>query len=169
MEWWANCGLRAACGRRHVLRGSSIWIETSQIDSQFSPHRFLHLSTCLHVFVRLLTRESKNTSRTNLLFSRLHIVINILSFSQCQNENECFSRRGCCRPRSGTIEKYIARLLQAFQARFDHLEELKPLYVFFANPFNVDAVGDGCLVGQPFVITLSAVKWSWPKCKKIWL
>jgi len=33
----------------------------------------------------------------NQIFSKTHNVKSILSFSQCQNENECFSRKGICR------------------------------------------------------------------------
>ena len=38
-------------------------------------------------------------------FLKTRIVKSILSFSQCQNENECFLRRGICRPQSGKILK----------------------------------------------------------------
>jgi len=33
----------------------------------------------------------------NSIFLKTHIVKSILSFSQCQNENECFSRKENCR------------------------------------------------------------------------
>jgi len=35
------------------------------------------------------------------------------------------------------VEKYIARLLEEIQARFDHLREWKPRFAFVVNPFNV--------------------------------
>jgi len=47
-------------------------------------------------------------------------------------------RRGICRPKSGRIPKYIVRLLEKFQARCDHFQELKPCYAFLVNPFNVN-------------------------------
>ena len=63
--------------------------------------------------VRLVTRESTRfynkgsepKAQFSLLkfpeedsiFSKTHIVKSILSFSQCQNENECFSQRRSCR------------------------------------------------------------------------
>jgi len=68
----------------------------------------------------------------------MHIVKSILSFSQCRNENQCVSRRGNCRPQSGRIPKYIARLLEEFQARCDHFQELKPCSAFLVDPFNVN-------------------------------
>jgi len=46
--------------------------------------------------VRLLKFPEENKK-----FSKTRIVKSILSFFQCQNENECFSRRGNCRPQSG--------------------------------------------------------------------
>jgi len=67
-----------------------------------------------------------------------HIVKSILSFSQCRNENQCVSRRGICRPQSGRIPKYIVRLLEKFQAIFDHFQELKPCFAFLVNPFSVN-------------------------------
>jgi len=33
------------------------------------------------------------------------IVKSILSFYQCRHENQCVSRRGNCRPQSGSIQK----------------------------------------------------------------
>jgi len=48
------------------------------------------------------------------------------------------SRRGICRPQSGRIPKYIVRLLEEFQARCDHFQELKQCYAFLVNPFNVN-------------------------------
>jgi len=38
-------------------------------------------------------------------FFKTHIVESILWFSQCQIENECFSRGGNCRPQNGRILK----------------------------------------------------------------
>jgi len=62
---------------------------------------------------RFINNESESKSQVRLLkfpdenlkFSKTHIVTSALSFSQCQNENECFSQRGTCRPRSGRILK----------------------------------------------------------------
>jgi len=68
------------------------------------------------------------------------------------------SRRGNCRPQSGRIHKYIARRPKEFQARFDHLQELKWCFAFLVNPCNVNVAGDGCPVRQPFVTNLSAVE-----------
>jgi len=34
--------------------------------------------------------------------------------------------------------KWIVRLLEEFQARFDHFQELKPCFAFLVNPFNVN-------------------------------
>ena len=48
------------------------------------------------------------------------------------------SRRGICRPQSGRILKYIVRLLEEFQARCDHFQELKPCFAFLVNPCNVN-------------------------------
>ena len=76
----------------------------------------------------------------NYYFLRTHIFESILSFSQCQNENECFSRRGNCRPQSGRIMKWIVRLLEKFQARFDCFQEWRPCFAFLVNPFNVNAL-----------------------------
>jgi len=74
-----------------------------------------------------------------------------------ENETECFLRRGNCRPKSGRIQKYTARLLEEFQARFDYLQELKSCFLFPENPFN-DIVGDGCPARQSIVTNLSAVE-----------
>jgi len=76
---------------------------------------------CLHKFVKLVTKESarfdnndnETKSQIRLLkfpegnnnFAKTPIVKSVLSFFQCQNENECFSRRGNCRPQSGRILK----------------------------------------------------------------
>jgi len=43
--------------------------------------------------------------RRKLKFFKTHVFESILSFSQCQNENECFSRGGNCRPQNGRILK----------------------------------------------------------------
>jgi len=53
--------------------------------------------------------------RRKLKRFKTHIIETILSFSQCQNENECFSRGGNCRPQNGRILKYIVRLQEKFQ------------------------------------------------------
>jgi len=58
-----------------------------------------------------------------------------MSFSQCQNENECFSPRGEYRPHSGRIHKCMAKLLEKFQARFEYLEEMKKRFAFLVNIF----------------------------------
>jgi len=50
--------------------------------------------------VRLLMFPEENQN-----FSNTRIVKRILSFSQCQTEHECLSRRGNCRPQSGRILK----------------------------------------------------------------
>ena len=34
------------------------------------------------------------------------------------------------------VEKYIARLLEEIQARFDQLRKWKPRFAFVVNPFN---------------------------------
>jgi len=39
----------------------------------------------------------------NLNFSKTRIVKRMLTVSQCQNENDCFSQRSNCRPQSGRI------------------------------------------------------------------
>jgi len=68
---------------------------------------------------RLVARESarfdKNDTEPNLKlgyvarrklkFFKTRIVESVLSFSQCQNENDCFSRGGNCRPQNGRILK----------------------------------------------------------------
>ena len=48
--------------------------------------------------------------------------------------------------------------MEEFQARFDDLLELKPCFTFFVNPFDIDVINDGCLVGQPFVTDVSAAE-----------
>jgi len=77
-----------------------------------------HLSKFLHQFVKLVTRESArfdNNDREPKAQVRLlkfpeeiqlfqtRIVKSVLSFFQCQNENEWFSWRGNCRTQSGRI------------------------------------------------------------------
>ena len=57
------------------------------------------------------------------------------------------------------VEEYkdkLQGLLEEFLARFDDLQELKPCFTFFINPFHVDVINDGCLVCQPFVTDVSA-------------
>jgi len=79
----------------------------------------------------LITKNSEPKTQVSLLrfvnkiknFWKRHIGKNILSFCQCRIENECFSRRGNCRSHRGRKQKYIARLLEEFQARFDHFPE----------------------------------------------
>jgi len=44
------------------------------------------------------------------------------------------------------------------QARFVHLQELKPCFAFLVHPFNVNVVGDDCLVHQLFVTNTYAVE-----------
>ena len=84
------------------------------------------------------TEEKKiKFTEENENFSMTHIDKSNLSFSQCRNENQCVSRRGICRPQSGRIPKYVVKLLE-FQARCDHLQELKPCFAFLVNPFNVN-------------------------------
>ena len=50
------------------------------------------------------------------------------------------------------------RLVEEFQACFDHFQELKPCFAFFANLFIVNVVSDGCPVRQQFVTNLPAVE-----------
>ena len=59
------------------------------------------------------------------------------------------------------VEEYkdkLQGLLEEFQVRFDDLLELKPYFTFFVNPFDIDVINDGCLVGQPFVRDVSAAE-----------
>jgi len=50
--------------------------------------------------VRLLKFPEQNS-----IFSKTHIVKSILSFSQCQNENEYFREEEIAGPQSGRIQK----------------------------------------------------------------
>jgi len=73
--------------------------------------------------------------------------------------NECFSPRGNCRPTTKWKNtKHIAWLLEEFQAGFGQLQEYKSCFAFLVNPFNLNAVGDGCTVRQPRVTNVSVVE-----------
>jgi len=90
-----------------------------------------HLSVCSHEFIRLVIQERKCDSITETVSLNLKlgylsfqnkiklfergIDINILSFCQCRNENECFLWRSDGTLQSGRIQKYIKRLLKEFQ------------------------------------------------------
>jgi len=69
-----------------------------------------------------------------------------------------FHEEAIAGPQSGRIQKYIARLAEEFQDRFDHFQELKPCFAFFVNLFIVIVVSDDCPVRQPFVTNLSAAE-----------
>jgi len=48
--------------------------------------------------------------------------------------------------------------VEEFQARFEHFQELNACFAFLVNSFNVNVVGDGCPVHQPFVTHLIAAE-----------
>ena len=127
--------------------------ESTRIDNKDSEPR---------AQVRLLKFPEENQ-----FFSKTHIGKTILSFFQCQNENECFSRDAFAGPQSGTIQKYIVTLLEELQARFDHFQELKPCIAFIVNPFIINVVSDGYSVRRPFVTNLCAVETKLTDSKKI--
>jgi len=52
----------------------------------------------------------------------------------------------------------ILRLLEEFQARFEHFQKFKPCFSFLVNPFNVNVFGDGCPVHLPFFTHLTAAE-----------
>jgi len=53
----------------------------------------------------------------------------------------------------------ILRLLEEFQARFEHFQELKPCFAFLVNPFNaINVFGDGCPGHLPFLTHLTAAE-----------
>ena len=59
------------------------------------------------------------------------------------------------------VEEYKDKLqgmLEELQARFDDLQELKPCFTFFVNPFDIDVINDGCLVCQPFITDVSTAE-----------
>jgi len=122
--------------------------------------------------VRKVTRESTRFNNKN---SEPEAEVRLLSFKTKLK----FFKEACCQKHTVILEmsewerilfvkrqlqttkwknkKYIVRLLEEFQARFDHLNEWKPCFAFLVNPFNLNVVGDGCPVRQQFVTNLSAV------------
>ena len=57
------------------------------------------------------------------------------------------------------MQKYVARVqLEAFLARFDHLQEYKPSFASLVETFKVNVVGDGSPIRQPFVTKLSGAE-----------
>ena len=98
------------------------------------------------------------SSQKKIPFFQKHILSKALSFSKCQNEKACFSRRGNRRTTKWKNSTINCKTSAEFQARFDHFQELKPCFAFFVNPFIVNVVSDGCPICQPFVTNVSAVE-----------
>jgi len=93
---------------------------------------------CLHEFVKLVTRETtlldNNHSEPKALvrlfrfpeqnynFLKRRIIKNILPHTDARMRANA-SRKDNCRPQSGRVQKYFARILVEFYARFYHLQE----------------------------------------------
>jgi len=71
---------------------------------------------------------------------------------QYENGNRCFLRKDNCKPQKGRIQKYIARLLEEFQSRLEHLEELKTCSEFLVYLFNVNVAGAANRLSQTCVL-----------------
>jgi len=54
--------------------------------------------------------------------------------------------------------KAYCKTTRGIPSQIDHLRELKPCFTFFVIPFNVNVVGDGYPVRQPFVTNSFAVE-----------
>jgi len=55
---------------------------------------------CLNKSIRLVTTESTRYGNKNM-------NLKLFYYTQCQNENEYFSRRGNCKPQRGRLQKYF--------------------------------------------------------------
>ena len=82
--------------------------------------------------VRLLSYQKKDN------FLKTHVVESILSFSQCQNENECFFAKRQLQTTKWKNTKINCKTTGEVSSQIWPFQELKPCLAFLANPFNAE-------------------------------